>query len=40
MQRMIQPNPWVIPRMNWALSSSPPIHTTSSAVKIVTSTAE
>ena len=39
-QRMIQPKPWVQPRIVSTLSSKPPIATTSSAVKMHTSTAE
>ena len=37
---MIQPNPWVHPSTVSALSPRPPIATTSSAVKMHTSTAE
>ena len=39
-QRMIQPKPWVQPSTVSAFSPKPPIATTSSAVKMHTSTAE
>jgi hypothetical protein len=37
---MIQPMPWVMPSTNSAVSPSPPIQTTSSAVKSIASKAE
>jgi hypothetical protein len=39
-QRMIQPMPCVMPSTNFAVSSSPPIQTTSSAEKSSASNAE